>query len=155
MGLAFSVPKTQRVPQSLHNIYKCIYNDKNINFHIPTHGDLTFWATQGVFMLNSTLTVEHKKPNSHQKTSGWSKFTDYVIQQISDQKEHVVFLLWGNFAIAKEKLINKNKHLVIKNIHPSPLAQTKGDFTKSTQFSDTNAYLKKHGIEEINWQIPA
>ena len=153
MGLSFSVPKTQPIPGSLRNIYKCLEKDKKINFIRPKHGDLISWAEQGVFLLNATLTVECKKPNSHQKNSNWSKFTDFVIKQISIQKKNIVFLLWGNFAINKSKLINTSKHLIIKNIHPSPLAQSKGDFTNSEQFSQTNEYLIKNGIEPINWQI--
>ena len=153
MGLSFSVPKKQNIPGSLRNIYKCLEKDTNIKFIRPKHGDLESWAEQGVFLLNATLTVECKKPNSHQKNSGWNKFTDYVIKQISLQKKNIVFLLWGNFAINKSSLIDTNKHLIIKNIHPSPLAQSKGDFTNSLQFSQTNEYLIKNGIEPINWEI--
>jgi uracil-DNA glycosylase len=153
MGLSFSVPKTQNVPGSLRNIYKCLEKDQKIKFIRPKHGDLVSWAEQGVFLLNATLTVECKKPNSHQKNSNWSKFTDFVIKQISLQKKNIVFSLWGNFAIAKSSLIDKNKHLIIKNIHPSPLAQSKGDFSKSEQFSQTNEYLEKNGLEPINWEI--
>ena len=153
MGLSFSVPKTQNIPGSLRNIYKCLEKDKKIKFIRPKHGDLESWAEQGVFMLNATLTVECKKANSHQKNSGWSKFTDFVIKQISAQKKNIVFLLWGNFAINKSALIDTSKHLIIKNIHPSPLAQNKGDFTNSEQFSQTNEYLIKNGIEPINWEI--
>ena len=153
MGLSFSVPRTQRIPGSLLNIYKCLEKDEKIKFIRPKHGDLSSWAEQGVFLINATLTVECKKANSHQKNSGWSKFTDFVIRQISSQKKNVVFLLWGKFAIDKSSLIDASKHLIIKNIHPSPLAQTKGDFTKSTQFSQTNDYLEKNGLEPINWEI--
>lgn len=153
MGLSFSVPKSQRIPGSLNNIYKCLERDNKIKFVRPKHGDLSSWANQGVFLLNATLTVECKKPNSHQKNSGWSKFTDFVIKQISLQKNNIVFLLWGNFAIAKSSLIDSKKHLIIKNIHPSPLAQSKGDFSKSEQFSQTNEYLAKNGIKEIDWSI--
>ena len=153
MGLSFSVPKTQRIPGSLINIYKCLEKDKKLKFVKPKHGDLSSWAEQGVFLINATLTVECKKANSHQKNSGWAKFTDFVIKQISFQKKNIVFLLWGNFAIAKSSLIDGNKHLIIKNIHPSPLAQSKGDFSKSEQFSQTNEYLEKNGIEPINWDI--
>ncbi len=153
MGLSFSVPKFQRIPGSLINIFKCLENDKKLQFIRPKHGDLTPWAEQGVFLINATLTVECKKANSHQKNSGWSKFTDFVIKQISSQKKNIVFLLWGNFAIAKSSLIDSKKHLIIKNIHPSPLAQSKGDFTKSDQFSQTNEYLEKAGIEPINWYL--
>ena len=153
MGMSFSVPKTQPIPGSLRNIYKCLEKDQKIKFIRPKHGDLESWAEQGVFLLNATLTVECKKANSHQKNSGWSKFTDFVIKQISLQKNNIVFLLWGNFAIEKKKLIDSSKHYIICNIHPSPLAQKKGDFTISKQFSLTNDYLKKHGIKEIDWQI--
>ena len=153
MGLSFSVPKNQRIPGSLINIYKCLEKDNKLKFIKPRHGDLSSWAEQGVFLINATLTVECKKANSHQKNSGWAKFTDFVIKQISLQKKNIVFLLWGNFAIAKSSLIDGNKHLIIKNIHPSPLAQSKGDFTKSEQFSQTNEYLEKNGIEPINWDI--
>ena len=153
MGLSFSVPKSQRIPGSLINIYKCLEKDKKLKFVKPKHGDLCSWAEQGIFLINATLTVECKKANSHQKTSGWAKFTDFVIKQISLQKKNIVFLLWGNFAIAKSSLIDGNKHLIIKNIHPSPLAQSKGDFTKSEQFSQANEFLEKNGIEPINWNI--
>lgn len=153
MGLSFSVPRNQRIPGSLLNIYKCLERDNKLKFVKPKHGDLSSWAEQGVFLINATLTVECKKANSHQKNSGWSKFTDFVIKQISLQKKNIVFLLWGNFAIAKSSLIDPNKHLIIKNIHPSPLAQNKGDFSKSEQFSQTNEYLEKNGIEPINWEI--
>ena len=153
MGLSFSVPKTQPIPGSLRNIYKCLEKDQKIKFKRPKHGNLESWAEQGVFLLNATLTVECKKANSHQKNSNWAKFTDFVIKQISSQKNNVVFLLWGNFAINKSSLIDTKKHLIIKNIHPSPLAQSKGDFTKSEQFSQTNEYLIKNGIEPINWEI--
>ena len=153
MGLSFSVPKGQRIPKSLDNIYKCLSKDDKIKFTYPKHGDLTNWAKQGIFLLNSTLTVESRKPNSHQKKSQWSSFSDFVINQISKEKEHIVFLLWGNFAHEKKKLINQNKHLIIETIHPSPLASKKGDFTLSKQFSETNEYLKKHGLSEIDWQV--
>ena len=153
MGLSFSVNKSQRIPQSLLNIYKCLEKDNNIQFKKPLHGDLTSWAEQGVFLINSTLTVECKKANSHQKNSKWNLFTDFVISKISSLKKNIVFLLWGNFAIEKKKLIDGKKHLIITNIHPSPLAQKKGDFTISKQFSECNEYLKKNGIKEINWQI--
>ena len=153
MGLSFSVPRNQKTPPSLLNIYKCLNKDSKIKMKIPGHGDLTKWAEEGVFLLNATLTVEHKKANSHQKDSGWSLFTDYVISEISKQKKNIVFLLWGRFAINKKKLIDSNKHLIIENIHPSPLAQAKGDFTESDQFSKCNEYLKKNSLPEIDWKI--
>ena len=153
MGLSFSVNKSQPIPPSLINIYKCLENDKKLNFKKPSHGDLSFWAKQGVFLLNSTLTVVAKKANSHQKNSKWNEFTDYVIKVINKNKEHIVFLLWGNFAIGKKKYIDENKHYVICNIHPSPLAAKFGKFWESKQFSLCNEYLKKYGIKEIDWQI--
>lgn len=152
MGMSFSVPPSQKVPKSLVNIYKCLDRDPKIKFTIPKHGDLTKWAEQGVFLLNATLTVVSRQANSHQKTSGWSSFTDYVINQISEKKKNVVFLLWGKFAIDKKKLINRTAHCVITNIHPSPLAASKGDFSASDQFSKVNEYLKQHNIEPIDWQ---
>lgn len=113
MGLSFSVPKNIKVPKSLQNIYKCLEKDSNVkNFKTPKHGDLTKWAEQGVFLLNATLTVVHKEANSHQKTSGWSNFTDHVIKKISKDKENIVFLLWGNFAINKKKFIDTKKYLI-------------------------------------------
>ena len=153
MGLSFSVNKSQPIPPSLLNIYKCLENDKKLNFKKPSHGDLSFWAKQGVFLLNATLTVVAKKANSHQKNSKWNEFTDFVIKVINKNKEHVVFLLWGNFAIGKKKFIDENKHCVICNIHPSPLAAKFGKFWESKQFSLCNEYLKKFGIKEIDWQI--
>ena len=110
MGLSFSVPKNIKTPKSLINIYKCLNKDEKIkNFKIPNHGDLTKWAEQGVFLLNATLTVVHKEANSHQKTSGWSNFTDYVIKTISEKKKNIVFLLWGKFAVDKKKFIDLKK----------------------------------------------
>ncbi len=148
MGLSFSVPKGIKIPPSLKNIYKELEND--VPFHLPDHGDLTHWAKQGVLLLNAMLTVEHKKAGSHQKI-GWQNFTDHVIQKISDEKQHIVFLLWGNFAKSKAHLIDQNKHLILQAAHPSPLAR--GAFFGSKHFSKTNAYLKKMGKTPIDWQI--
>lgn len=154
MGLSFSVPKNIKTPKSLVNIYKCLMNDPQIAMkEMPNHGDLTSWADQGVFLLNATLTVEARKANSHQQASKWFKFTDYVIETISKKKEHIVFLLWGNFAIQKKTLINTAKHCIIETIHPSPLAQSKGDFTRSLHFSKANEYLEKNNVTKINWII--
>lgn len=148
MGLSFSVPQTERIPPSLKNIYKELVTD--IDFTIPINGDLTPWAIQGVFLLNTVLSVEHKKPGSHKKL-GWQKFTDTVITQLSEQKQNLVFLLWGNYAKRKKELINSSKHLVLEAPHPSPLAR--GGFFGCKHFSKTNTYLTQHGKKPIDWQL--
>lgn len=148
MGLCFSVPRGVRVPPSLKNIYKEQVED--IGVTLPDHGDLTAWANQGVLLLNAMLTVEHKQAGSH-KSIGWQKFTNTVIQEISNQKEGVVFLLWGNFAKSKKQFIDNNKHLVLESTHPSPLAGK--SFFGNHHFSRTNAYLASQGKSEINWQL--
>jgi uracil-DNA glycosylase len=148
MGLSFSVPRAKRTPPSLVNIYKEIETDLGIPK--AKHGDLTKWAEQGVFLLNAMLTVEHKKPRSHQKI-GWQNFTDEVIRQLSEKREHVVFMLWGNFARQKKELIDESKHLVLEAAHPSPLAR--GAYFGSKHFSQANDYLKKHGLTEIDWSL--
>lgn len=149
MGLSFSVPRGVRTPPSLGNIYKELYTD----LHIPlaVHGDLTTWAEQGVFLLNAMLTVEHKKAGSHRK-SGWQFFTDAVIQKLSDHRENIVFMLWGNFARQKKELINGDKHLILEAAHPSPLAR--GAYFGSKHFSKANNYLQQNGISPINWRLP-
>lgn len=146
-GLAFSVPDGIKLPPSLRNIYKELESDLNIK--IKQSGNLESWAKQGVLLLNTVLTVLPDKPGSH-KNIGWEKFTDAVIKQISDNKSHVVFILWGKFAQTKEVLINKRKHLVIKSAHPSPLSAYAG-FFGSKPFSQTNGYLTKHNLEIIKW----
>ncbi|MFK7808912.1 MAG: uracil-DNA glycosylase [Saprospiraceae bacterium] len=148
MGLSFSVPKDVRVPPSLKNIYKEMVND--INFSVPNHGDLTAWANEGVLLLNAMLTVEHKKAGSHRKI-GWQKFTDAVIQTISDQREGIVFMLWGNFAKGKKVLIDTNKHLVLESAHPSPLAGNA--FQGNNHFSKANNYLQEHGKDTVDWSL--
>lgn len=150
MGLSFSVPKGVRTPPSLINIYKEIQRD--LNHPIPPHGDLTSWATQGVFLLNAMLTVEDGQPGAH-KDLGWQIFTDSVIQILSQQREHLVFLLWGNFAKQKKVLIDSNKHLILESAHPSPLAGNA--FQNCAHFSKTNEYLKQHNILTIDWRIDA
>ncbi|MFT4761434.1 MAG: uracil-DNA glycosylase [Paraglaciecola sp.] len=148
MGLSFSVPRTEKVPASLKNIYKELFTD--LRCKIATHGDLTNWTEQGVFLLNAMLTVEHKQPGSHKKI-GWQSFTDAVIRTLSEEREGLVFMLWGNFAKAKGDLIDGTKHLVLNAAHPSPLAG--GKYFGSKHFSQANAYLKEQGKEEINWQV--
>lgn len=154
MGLCFSVNRNIKIPKSLLKIYDNLEKDDEVQFTRPKHGDLTKWAEQGVLLLNSTLTVEHKLANSHQKASGWDKFTDYVIKKIDSEKKGIVYLLWGNFAIKKKNLMkNKDQHHIIENIHPSPLAASKGDFSKSKQFSEVNKILKQQGKKEIDWNL--
>ncbi len=148
MGLSFSVPKGVRVPPSLRNIYKELEQD--INFKTPPHGDLSTWAAQGVFLLNAMLTVEHKKARSHQK-AGWQYFTNAVIKTLSEQREGLVFMLWGNFAKNKRDLIDKNRHLVLEAAHPSPLAG--GAFFGNRHFSKANKYLTEQGLEPIDWRL--
>lgn len=145
-GLCFSVTKGVTAPPSLKNIFKEIKTD--IGLDQPAHGDLTEWAEHGVFLLNAILTVRAGQSASH-KDKGWEKFTDKVIRLISDQKEHVVFMLWGSFAQSKAELIDGNKHLVLKAAHPSPLAR--GAYFGSKHFSKCNEYLQQHGIEPVNW----
>lgn len=148
MGLSFSVPKGVRIPPSLRNIYKELATDLNIS--PANHGDLTHWAQQGVFLLNAVLTVEHKKSRSHQK-KGWETFTDAVIKAISNQREGVVFMLWGNFARNKRVLIDAAKHLILEAAHPSPLAG--GAYFGSRHFSQANRFLESKGKRPIDWQL--
>jgi uracil-DNA glycosylase len=150
-GLSFSVQKGVDVPPSLKNIYKELATDIP-GFNIPKTGDLTHWAEHGVLLLNATLTVQAANAGSHQK-KGWELFTDTVIKTISDKKEGVVFILWGNYAQSKAVLIDETKHLIIKSTHPSPLAVSRGGFFGSKPFSKTNAYLEKHGKKAIDWSV--
>lgn len=146
-GLCFSVPDGVRTPPSLQNIYKEIKADLGIT--VPESGNLERWATQGVLLLNATLTVEAGNAGSHQGL-GWEKFTDTVIKTISDQKEHVVFLLWGSYARSKAALIDLNKHCILEAPHPSPLSAHRG-FLGCRHFSQTNQYLAAHGLTTISW----
>jgi uracil-DNA glycosylase len=148
MGLCFSVPKGVRTPPSLVNIYKELQTD--VGASIPSHGDLTAWAKQGVFLLNAMLTVEKNQAASHQKI-GWQTFTDAVIRKLSQGREHLVFMLWGGFAKKKKDLIDTTRHLVLEAAHPSPLAG--GAFFGCRHFSQANEYLAKHGYEPVDWQI--
>ncbi|ENV02930.1 MULTISPECIES: uracil-DNA glycosylase [Acinetobacter] len=151
-GLSFSVQKGIALPPSLRNIFHELHTDLGIP--APRHGDLTKWATQGVLLLNSVLTVEAGQPTSHQK-QGWEAFTDEVIDVLNEQREHVVFILWGAYAQRKGQRINRDKHLVLTAAHPSPLAANRGGFFGCKVFSKTNQYLKQHGIEPIDWQLDA
>jgi len=148
-GLSFSVPKGVRTPPSLVNIFKEINRD--IGVPIADHGCLQSWAEQGVLLLNATLTVEQANAGSHQG-QGWELFTDKVIEVLSDQREHVVFLLWGSYAQKKGRVIDQNKHLVLRSAHPSPLSAYRG-FIGNGHFSATNEYLEKHGQSPIDWQV--
>lgn len=147
-GLCFSVADGIKPPPSLVNIYKELEADLGIKKDF-TSGNLESWAKQGVFLLNAILTVVASIPASHQKL-GWEDFTDEVIKTISDRKEHVVFVLWGNYARAKRVLIDQTKHLVIEAPHPSPFSAYSG-FFGSKPFSQLNNYLKQQGKTEINW----
>jgi len=149
-GLCFSVQHGVPPPPSLINIFKELKEDIGITF--PFHGNLTKWAEQGVFLLNTSLTVRAGEPMSHSKL-GWATFTDAVIKKISDQKEHVVFLLWGKFAQEKKILIDETKHLVLKSAHPSPLSAFSG-FFGCKHFSKANEYLMSKGIDPVDWSLP-
>lgn len=146
MGLCFSVPNGIVYPPSLRNIIIELKNDTGIELK---SGDLTPWAKQGVFLLNATLTVRAHQAGSHQK-KGWETFTDSVIHKISEEKEHVVFILWGSYAQQKINLIDTRKHFIIKSVHPSPLSAHRG-FFGSRPFSLTNEYLTSKKIEPIQW----
>ncbi|MFV0589920.1 MAG: uracil-DNA glycosylase [Draconibacterium sp.] len=146
-GLCFSVNEGIPFPPSLRNIFKELKDDTGKE--IPKSGDLTNWAKQGVLLLNATLTVRAHQAGSHQK-KGWEEFTDAAIQTASNQKEHLVFLLWGNYAISKRRLIDENKHLVLTSVHPSPLSASRG-FFGNKHFSKANEFLVKNGLEAINW----
>ncbi len=148
-GLSFSVPDGIKKPPSLKNIFKELTDDLQIP--ITETGNLTHWAKQGVLLLNATLTVRVKQAGSHQK-QGWEEFTDSVIQKISDEKKDVIFLLWGRFAQDKEKLIDKNKHHVLRAPHPSPFSAYSG-FFGCKHFSKTNVILRKRGLTEIDWRL--
>ncbi|HNY75931.1 MAG TPA: uracil-DNA glycosylase [Bacteroidales bacterium] len=147
-GLCFSVPKGVAKPPSLQNIFKELKEDLNIN--PPEHGDLTGWAKQGVFLLNAILTVRENTPESH-RNIGWEKFTNAAIENLSDKKEHLVFMLWGSYAQEKEKLIDNTKHLILKAAHPSPFSANKG-FFGCHHFSKANQYLIANNIDPIKWE---
>ena len=147
-GLCFSVPPSVKPPPSLVNIFKELESDtgKKRNYH---DGNLEHWAKQGVFLLNTTLTVERSKPLSHQDY-GWSEFTNQVISLINNELESIVFILWGSFAQSKKQLIDSNKHLILTAPHPSPLSAHRG-FFGSKPFSKTNNFLHSKQIDMVNW----
>ena len=148
-GLSFSVQKGVPPPPSLINIFKELHED--VGVPIPKHGHLEKWAKQGVLLLNASLTVRAAEPMSHSKL-GWEKFTNTVIEKVSELKENVVFVLWGKFAQEKQALIDTKKHYIIKSAHPSPLSAKNG-FLGSKPFSKINTYLMKHGIDPIDWAL--
>ncbi len=147
MGLCFSVPEKIKIPPSLRNIYKEISDDLEIDTS-ERNGDLTHWAEQGILLLNSALTVMEGKPNSHQKK--WTPYTNQLIKMISERTENVIFILWGNNARSKKKLIDTDKHYIIEGVHPSPLSANRG-FFGCKHFSECNEILKSLGKEPINW----
>ena len=148
-GLAFSVPNNIQKPPSLINIFKELNQD--LGLPIPTHGNLERWAKEGVLLLNASLTVRAHMAASHAKI-GWQHFTDAAIKALSDKKQNLVFILWGNYAIAKENLIDHDKHLILKTVHPSPLSASRG-FFGCKHFSKTNEYLIKNNIKPIDWSL--
>ncbi len=148
-GLCFAVEKETTIPPSLKNMFKEIGSDLEVQPD-SINGDLTRWAEQGVLLLNATLTVRAHTPGSHQK-KGWEEFTDAAIRALSDKREHLVFLLWGNYAKQKGVVIDRRKHLVLEAPHPSPFSVHTG-FFGCKHFSKTNTYLRKHGQKEIDWR---
>ena len=146
-GLCFSVNPGVRMPPSLVNIFKEVSDDTGAP--IPTDGDLSRWATQGVLLLNATLTVEANHAGSHQG-HGWEQFTDLVISRLSRDRDNLVFILWGSYAIRKTALIDTSRHLVLTSPHPSPLSAHRG-FFGNHHFSRANAYLHSHGQSPIQW----
>ena len=146
-GLCFSVSEHVPIPPSLLNIFTEIHNDLGVS--MPANGDLTRWARQGVLLLNATLTVQARKPGSHQN-KGWETFTDAVISCLSQAKKHIVFMLWGAYARQKVGLINANQHLVLTSPHPSPYAAARG-FFGNQHFSKANAYLQAQHQAPIQW----
>lgn len=149
IGLSFAVSEGTTVPPSLRNIFKEIESDLGVTT-FSDDGDLTRWAKQGVLLLNATLTVSAGTPGSHQN-KGWEQFTDAVIKKLSEEREHLVFILWGNYARAKGAHIDRTKHLVLESAHPSPFS-AHGGFFGSKPFSKTNEYLKAKGEREIDWR---
>ncbi len=147
-GLCFSVNENCPFPPSLTNIFKEL--KKDLGIQLPSNGNLERWATQGILLLNATLTVKSNEAGSHQK-KGWEVFTDAVIHLLNNEKQNLVFLLWGNYAQNKGKFIDQKKHLVLKAKHPSPLSANQGGWFGEKHFSKTNNYLEIHNLGKINW----
>lgn len=152
-GLCFSVARGVEVPPSLVNIFKEIQADLGLVPGDFRHGNLKSWAEQGVLLLNSVLTVEAGRAASHQG-KGWEAFTDRAVSLLNDKKDHVVFMLWGSYAQKKGGVIDEKRHLVLRAPHPSPLSAHRG-FLGCRHFSQANAYLTRHGIDPIDWRLPA
>ena len=150
-GLSFSVPKGITIPPSLRNIYKELNSDE-VDFSQPEHGNLVSWAQQGVLLLNSVLTVEKNSPAAH-ANHGWEIFTDQVIRILNDNKQHLVFILWGAYANKKSELIDSDRHLILSSPHPSPFSAHKG-FFGCKHFSQANKYLLSTKQQPISWSIP-
>lgn len=148
-GLCFSVVKGVAVPPSLRNIFTELESDLGIDR--PGHGDLSAWAQQGVLLLNAVLTVEHGQAGSHQG-KGWESFTDRIVAELSAQRQHLVFFLWGSHAQKKGQVIDRDRHLVLQAPHPSPLSAHRG-FFGCRHFSKANDYLQHHGLIPIDWRI--
>lgn len=147
-GLCFSVAPGVDMPPSLVNIFKEVHDD--VGSPMPATGDLTRWARQGVLLLNSTLTVEAHRAGSHQG-HGWEQFTDAVVSAIASRRDHLVFMLWGNYAKNKGRYIDRSRHLVLTAAHPSPLSANRGGWFGCRHFSQANAYLSAHGMPPITW----
>ena len=148
-GLSFSVQKGIKLPPSLKNIYKELESD--LNLPTPNHGELTQWAEQGVLMINAVFTVREKNANSH-ANKGWEKFTDAVIQKLSEEKENIIFVLWGKYAQKKAELIDEGKHFILQTAHPSPFSARNG-FFGSKPFTKINDWLTQTNQQVIDWQI--
>lgn len=146
-GLCFSVNDGVRIPPSLENIYKELNRD--LGLPIPTTGNLQHWATQGVLLLNATLTVQAHQPGSHQN-KGWEELTDAAIEALNQKREHIVYMLWGSYAQRKGQYIDRRKNLVLTSVHPSPLSAYRG-FIGCGHFSQANHYLQQHGLSPIQW----
>lgn len=150
-GLCFSVRRGVAPPPSLLNIFRELKTD--IGIPQPRHGELTHWAGQGVLLLNSVLTVEAGQPGSHQGR-GWETFTDAAIRVLNEQREHLVFLLWGAYAQRKGRIIDPQRHLVLKSVHPSPLSANRGGWFGHHHFAQANRYLQDHGLAPVDWSLP-